>query len=1144
MFEASDVDDGSNGQIHYSIIDVFPWVDAFEIDSMMGVIDVTSPLDYDTLHPSYGGKYELTVMAKDYGHPPLNSTTPVYVYVQGVNDNDPYFLQSEYSAEISDDFKGGDYVITVAAFDDDSPYGPFRYDSCVDYSIVSGGNDKFSLSPTYGKHNNSYSNITIALNVDNMDVELYGNFYNMTLRASDRGNPRLDSHCTVIVHVRSTLDKPPEFRAQDVFEIITEDAPPGYYITTMGTTLTGNFIYDIVGVHAFNERDENVTDSSDFTDQFTIDGLTGDVHLNEPLDREEVEFFNVYVTVSSMTSNDSSTDQAVLRIKVMDVNDNTPVFKDSDFCDFGGDVYYAEILEEYPEIQTYSCVKASDPDKGTNGDFEFSVLTDPFNPQGIEIDRHTGDIKFYGTLDREESDQFNITVRAEDKGFPALHNDIPVVFRLVDINDNEPEFLNLPNDLSVYEDATIGSSLYTVSAEDIDDGNNAEIEYSIIAGNSEGRFTINNHTGAVHLIAALDREYTAEYDLTIQAEDNPGDVPQLRTFSSLHISVLDVNDNTPMFTESNYSIEVREDEPTGKVIAIVTAEDPDADENGFVEYSIGERNDTESGDELFSITTVEHETKNTGEVYVSSATLLDRQGVYFLELIATDQGTPSLSSSVPLIVTVQDTNVNAPEFQYVVDADGVEQPISSNFSQYVNITEDYTGFICQVHATDDDLGENARVNYLLSQSRDYFDIDPNSGNVTISHVTDREVIPSYMFSVIAHDNGTPMQMSTELLITVLVDDINDNPPVFPRNEDGSPQSDVFHVSEEAEFGTLVGTVTEASDADIGSNAVNYYFLIGGDDDDQFNLDKYTRELTVKDHLDREEIHLYELIVKADDDEDWTDPAGGTDFDFDDTSLNLVKVYIDDINDSPPSFCYNESSQTRPEASRRRRDIDINQDMFHAGGLQNWNDVYFLSKVDEEGHTSHPTLFMMEGSYDSNAAKHNIRIRAVSQEAAEIDSAGTVLIPENSPEGSDFPVDNLIAEDPDDLENGTFSLTVLEQGGYVFEALPEVVKNVASLIILRVLNSTYLDYEERHYFFIELLAEEIRTEENFLDNCKLTILLEDLNDNCPIFNQTEYVGDVVEHAQEGDFVLLVTASDLDSGEYGTITYGLMGEGSEK
>ncbi|XP_070544684.1 uncharacterized protein [Ptychodera flava] len=907
----------------------------------------------------------------------------------------------------------------------------------------------------------------------------------------------------------------------------------------MDTMVPGDFLYEIVNVQAFNERDENVTGTRDFTFQFIIDQF-GVVRLNESLDREEVEFFLVEISVSSRSNNDSGYDQAMLRAKIQDVNDNAPVFSDTTLCGFE-ECYHAVVLEEYTVFQTYSGVKASDPDKGTNGDVEYNILNDTSN---VQIDRYTGDITFTSNFDREEYDQINITVRAMDKGLPSLYEDILVIFKVHDINDNEPEFLNLPYTIYIYENATIGEELYNVSAQDLDIGNNSVIEYSIIAGdNTYGfrRFTI-DQMGTVRLNAALNRELTDCYDLTIQAIDSPVNSPRLRNFELLRIWVLDINDNHPMFTDYEYTAEVREDESTGKVIAILTAEDADIGENGYVEYSIGNRNDTESGGELFSIRTERGELENSGEVYVSSATLLDRQGIYFLEIIATDRGIPPLSSIEILIVTVHDTNVNAPEFQYIINADDVEQPLSSNFSQYLNVTEDYTGFICRVYAIDGDQGENARVTYLLSESRDYFDIDPNSGIVVISHMTDREVIPSYMFSVIAHDNGTPMQMSTELLITVHVDDINDNPPVFPRNEDGSPRSDTFHVSEAAASGTVVGIVTEASDADIGSNAENYYFLIGGDGHEQFTLNKYTRQLTVKEQLDREEKHLYELVVKADDDENWSGPTSTPSGSYNDTTLNLVKVYIDDVNDNPPRFCQNGTSPTME--SRRRRAVDENQDMYKSVGLQNWKDVYFLSRVDEDGKENDPVLLIMDSNYDSVAAKHKIRIRSVSQEVTEVDPTPNVTIPENSAKGTKYPIKNHVVEDPDDLKNGIFSLSVMDEGGQVLDVLPEEVKNIATLITLVVKNSTYLDYEERHHFDIELLAEEIHTDEMFSDVYRLTILLEDENDNWPIFNQTLYEGKVVEHANSGDFVLQVTASDLDSGEYAVITYGLTGKGADK
>ncbi|XP_070543956.1 cadherin-23-like [Ptychodera flava] len=921
--QATDADDGSNAEIVYSIIDVEPREDSFVINNATGWIGVTDALDFDTLPERYDGKYTLKVQAEDRGEPPLNDTTDVIINVEGVNDNAPYFLESEYVAHITEEYTGGNYVITVNAYDDDAPHNPYQYDSYVDYRIISGSNDKFSLAPTNGIHNNSYSNISIALGVVNMDVDLYGLLYNMTLRATDRGNPQRESDCTVIVHVKDVNNKPPRFDESYVIEMVKEDVDVGYHITTMKATDPDRdsvLFYEIIGIRAVNERGEDVTDSN-FTTQFWINSTNGDVHVNESLNREYVEIFYLDILVKDTNATDYQNDSAVLEVRVEDVNDNAPTFLNTRTGLDGTEYYDGEIQEENPSV-VYSDVKATDPDKGTNGDVIYKIVQN--DTDHFKINEDTGDITLHYQIDREEIEQLNITVRAQDGGSPPRSTDILVYFKITDINDNAPEFVNLPEDIEVFENETVNSEIYTVSATDDDTGNFAVIEYDITAGNGEGKFDIHRTTGVVYIKESLDREETDQYSLTITATDNPGGSPQLTTSNFLHIKLLDVNDNAPKFDQDNYEADIREDETKGRLVISVTAIDPDLGFAGTVNYSIGDRNDTD----LFEIVTVyvgnendEKSPDNTGTVQVYASSLTNQQGRYFVELIAEDNGIPQLSSNASLMIDVLDVNDNAPVFKYIELNDRITRvPVSGNTTDAVHLTENYIGHVCRVYASDADLGQNGLVMYSIreipgdpTESWKYFDIDAISGEINITHKTDRETIEMYSLVIVATDQGEPTQLSSELNLQVIIDDIDDNPPVYPRDEDGRPIPDILYPIEEQDYGDeSIGKVSEADDADIGENAVNYYFIIAGNEKERFRLDSGTREMFLNDILDREETPQYELTIKADNDSNW-DPSSyvfNPEYEikdpryWNDTTLQLVIIDVVDINDNPPVFTKN------------------------------------------------------------------------------------------------------------------------------------------------------------------------------------------------------------------------------------------------
>ncbi|XP_077999715.1 cadherin-23-like [Glandiceps talaboti] len=922
--EARDLDINENGEIEYSIISVSPAEGAFVINSTSGWVGVSSGLDFEALPDEMDGKYTLIVKAEDRGEPRLHDNTTVSINVEGINDNAPYFLQKIYTANITEEFKEQDYVITVHAFDDDVYHEPYQYDSTVDYRIISGSNDKFSLSPTTGYYNTtdtSHSNISISLGVVNMDVDEYGHTYVMTLRATDRGNPPLEDECTLYVYVEDINNKPPQFVVKSVVERVSEDETMGYSITTMHAEdpdMDNELVYEITAIQAENERGEPVTDN-DFTYQFYIDPSNGTVYVNESLNREEVEIYYLDIMVTDINAAadyPDQTDEASLEVRIDDVNDNEPEFQNTQTGLNGIEYYDGSIQEENPDA-IYSEVKAVDPDKGTNGDVEYFIIDN--STHHFKINKDTGTITLNEAIDREEYDELNITVRAQDKGVPPLHTDVLVYFVITDINDNDPEFINLPNDTSILENATVNSEVFTAYATDADIGNHAVITYSITAGNIDDVFDIREETGVIFVKGVLDRETIEIYDLTITATDNPGGSPRLQSSEILKVTLIDVNDNPPEFFQSEYKSEVREDEIVGTIVTRVTADDPDLGDGGIVDYSFGDRNDTNlEGDYLFEIDTDDTTNINTGVVKVQES-LQNQHGFYFLELIATDRGTPQLSSNASLYIRVIDVNDNPPVFIYVELSNGTIIYLDGSTSVNVHVTEDYHGHVCTVFADDYDTGPNGEVSYSFredvdpSESFQYFDLGDISGviNTTDGHVTDRETIADYPLFVLATDNGEPNQFSTELSVMVIVDDIDDNPPTFQRDEDGMPIPDILEPIEEKDYGgQSIGKVTEADDLDIGENAVNYYFIVAGNELERFTLNNFTREIFATEVLDREDIAQYDLTVKADPDENWSagvltrqntnvsieDPTY-----WNDTSLQHVIIDVVDINDNPPIF---------------------------------------------------------------------------------------------------------------------------------------------------------------------------------------------------------------------------------------------------
>ncbi|GAA6091168.1 cadherin-23 isoform X1, partial [Tachysurus ichikawai] len=616
---------------------------------------------------------------------------------------------------------------------------------------------------------------------------------------------------------------------------------------------------------------------------------TGAVFVRNPLNRELVATFEIIVSVHDNASDiidmSVSVPNARLTISVLDVNDNTPRFRP-----FGVTNFSESILEGAQPGTTLLSVSAVDPDKGPNGQIFYELLN---LPRGAYIrleDPSTGKIIANRTVDYEQVNWLNFTVRVQDRGSPPRSSELPVYLRIVDVNDNNPVFTQPSYQRPVFEDVALGTIIVRVSATDADSGLFAVIEYGLVDG--EGKFGITPSTGDIYILSPLDRETKDHYTLTAVARDNPGGSPNNRRENSVQVlvTVLDVNDFRPRFSERVFSTTVFENEPSGTSVITLSATDLDEGENALLTYSL-----QGPGANAFSLD------PDTG--LIRSLRLLNSFERFNLTVVATDHGRPPLWGTALLQITIVDVNDNRPVF--VRPANGTIMHI---------LEEQPPGLVVyEVFATDEDEGVNGEVRYSFLQTgagnRDWenFRIDSITGVITTAVKLDREKQALYSLIVVAYDLGQPVPYETTQPLQVALSDIDDNEPVFLKPPRGGLLFQSISVPEHSPSGTVVGNVTGAVDADEGSNAVVYYFIAGGDTEGNFGL-SVTGVLRVKKDLDREEIPVYSIIVKASSNRNWTPPRGqrsqrnrvALDPSRDPT-LQEVRIYLEDINDQPPRF---------------------------------------------------------------------------------------------------------------------------------------------------------------------------------------------------------------------------------------------------
>uniref|UniRef100_A0A3Q3WPX5 Cadherin-23 n=1 Tax=Mola mola TaxID=94237 RepID=A0A3Q3WPX5_MOLML len=829
---AQDKDIGANTVVKYRLLG--DRMDLFTVEANTGVIRVRqgTGLDREAFQEP---RVELFVVGEDVGG--LNSSVPLTVTILDQNDNPPVFSPSSFSIRLPENSPTGVVVTQLSATDADSGSNGW-----LTYRMESGAQDRFVVDSLSG---------AVLVGNTTLDREERGS-YRLVVTATDRGTPPMSGTATLTVLLDDVNDSRPRFIEPVTMINVNESTPPGVVVATLTAEdpdLHPRLEYYIISVEAKDDGNN------------PVDGL------------QETQAASCFGEFS-----------ARLTINVLDVNDNTPRFRP-----FGVSNFTEKILEGAQPGTTLLSVSAVDPDKGPNGQVIYQLLHLPRGGYVRLEDPSTGKIVANQTVDFEQVQWLNFTIRARDHGTPPRIAELPVYLRIVDVNDNNPVFLQPSYQEPVFENVNLGTTIVRVSATDADSGLFAVIEYSLVDG--EGKFGIKPSTGEIYILSPLDRETKDHYTLTAVARDNPGGSPNNRRENSVQVlvTILDVNDYRPRFTERVFNTSVFENEPSGTSVITVRASDLDEGENGAVLYSmLGPHSDAFALD------------PNTG--LVRSRRLLQSSEQFNLTVVATDQGRPPLWGTADLIITVIDVNDNRPVF--VRPANGTIIHISEEQPPGLPVYE--------VHATDADEGVNGEVRYAFLQTgggnRDWenFHIDATSGVITTTVKLDREKQALHSLIIVARDMGQPVPYETTQPLQVALLDIDDNEPVFLKPPRGSLPYQKLTVPEHSRPGTVVGNVTRAVDADEGSNAIVYYFIAGDLVDGNFGL-SLEGELKLLRDLDREETPAYSIIIKASSNRSWTppraqkaartkalDPAR-------DPSLLEVHIELDDINDQTPRF---------------------------------------------------------------------------------------------------------------------------------------------------------------------------------------------------------------------------------------------------
>ncbi|XP_069022576.1 protocadherin Fat 3a isoform X10 [Embiotoca jacksoni] len=749
----------------------------FVVEKETGVIKLDKPLDHEVIK---GYFFKVTATAQQAK---LDSVTSVDVEVRvlDLNDNKPAFEANPYDTTVMEGMSVGTRIIQVQALDPDSgANGQVTYQ--LGTSIQSEG-DSDTLADTFSIDSNTG---WISTRKD-LDHETNPS-YTFTVVASDLGETlSLSSTTTVTVAVSDINDNPPRFMENHYFGSVQESDPPGEVVAVLNTRDDDS--------SAVNRQVSYHITGGNYRGVFALGLVQGEwkMYVKGPLDREERNLYIINVTASDGLF----VSQATVEVTVIDTNDNRPV------CDQA--VYTAFVPEDLPVNGVLLRVGATDADVDISAWIQFS-LHGP-NSQDFIIDHDTGEIKSSVLLDRETTPEYRLVAQATDGGGRWCRAEVQLV--VTDVNDNPPIFSLSLYTASVYEDTITKALLTRIQAIDPDEAGPGRMVLYSLADSAGGFFSIDESSGIVVLERILDREVQPTYQITVRASDQGSPLP-LFSLVNVTITVLDINDNPPVFERRDQLATVPEDVGVGTEVLRVHAASKDIGTNAEITYSI--RSGNEHG--KFHIHPL------TGAILVAQPLDYETCRDYFLTVEARDGGTPPLSAITTVNINLTDVNDNAPMFS--------RDLYTAAVSEDATIGEP----VVQLIAEDVDSHLNGAILYsIVSGDRDnQFFIDPLSGVIKVNKQLDHETVSSFCLSIRALDSGVP-PMSSTVTVNIDISDINDNPPAF------SPANLITVIQENKPIGTSILQLS-VIDLDSSHNGPPFTFrILSGNEGGEFMLEK-------------------------------------------------------------------------------------------------------------------------------------------------------------------------------------------------------------------------------------------------------------------------------------------------------------------
>uniref|UniRef100_A0A7M5XET6 Cadherin domain-containing protein n=2 Tax=Clytia hemisphaerica TaxID=252671 RepID=A0A7M5XET6_9CNID len=1064
IWPALEVTDSDSDRITLKVISDYG--DLFGIDQTTRKITLNQILDFETQR-----HYSFMVEASDDSTPPYTDACQVIVNVLDRVDEIPVFTTpTNFVVNISETTPVGHTIAFLHVDDQDTAS---QLDGGMQFQLL-GDTDPYELKVN---KLNAYILLKTPLHCAQQQMVLQ-------VEARDAQNFKTNPNTFITVNVMDSNDNCPMFIAPLYKATLTEDSLYPNLFPVKANDLDCDQNKKTIE-YSLAHPSEHVE----------LHPTTGMLSIVTPFDYENttrVEFTAIATDINKQSC------QGFTKIvfDILNINDHDPVFVSTNRFSF---------FEDTPVGTQVFKVEVEDKDAGQNS-MQFSIRPNSVYWDHFQI-TSDGSIFLMKQLDYENlmaGSKYNISIQVIDTDLSPMKVVFQTIeFSILDVNDHKPVFTSEDHLFEINEEFSENVFIGCVKAIDADGTSpNNNISYSIFDTVFSDSFTIDSN-GCIHttnLTIDVDNllhksQRFIKLPLYVTAQDHG--IPLLESSTTLTIDVLNINDNAPVFHQPKVNISILEILPIGSEITKLQASDVDMND---LTYHLLNITDDASSENTFSIDS------RSGIIALERELDFNHQHNYTLFVNVTDG---KYHSQCRIFITIINVDNHQPKFHIA----NYEITISEQ-------TPVGPSVLLTVTASDLDGG---KIEYSLEDS-DFFDINPNTGDITLKQSLDYETQKLHVLKAIAINKVGDNQFTGTANVFVNIVDANDHRPVFNETEKS------VYLKENLPIGSFVESVS-ATDADSGFNSkIKYEILealtvlrdniIASFPSSPFTIDEQSGNIYLQAPLDAEIVIRYVLTISA---KDQGDPV------LISTNNAIITVHLNDTNDHCPVFQQPSYQTTINETFAPGKSIlkvsaedsDISSTIYY----YIFGTPYFIT--DQFGEISlNKTLpdykdyprhdFYVEASDQSaRPCRSRVPIRIdilnVNTHQPTIKTTTTTYrVPENT-----AVLERIFEFQAEDLDGDTlvYSLESVDENPVPFD----VIHTKGTVFLTEA-----LDYEKQNRYVFRINVKDGL----FTTSKEFTVLVINVNDNEPTFNRVNYIFSVVEESPAGTNVGCVQGTDVE------------------